>query len=55
MVSSNDSAEALAQSYGRKEFIKEMNNFVNKIGAYKTYFVDPSGLSPKNAFYMHRS
>ncbi len=48
MVSSNDSAEALAQSYGRKEFIKEMNGFVNKIGAYKTYFVDPSGLSPQN-------
>lgn len=48
MVSSNDSAEALAQSYGRKNFIKEMNNFVNKIGAYKTYFVDPSGLSPQN-------
>jgi D-alanyl-D-alanine carboxypeptidase len=50
MVSSNDASEVLAQSYikGRKEFIKEMNNFVNGIGAYRTYFDDPSGLSPKN-------
>ena len=50
MVSSNDASEVLAQSYpkGRKEFIREMNNFVNSIGAYRTYFDDPSGLSPKN-------
>ena len=50
MVSSNDSAEALASSYvgGRKAFIKEMNSFVNDIGAYRTYFDDPSGLSPFN-------
>ncbi len=50
MVSSNDSAEAIAQSYpqGRQKFIKEMNNWVNSIGAYRTYFKDPSGLSSSN-------
>ena len=50
MVSSNDSSEALAQSYskGRINFMKEMNNWVNSIGAYRTYFADPSGLSVKN-------
>ncbi len=48
MVSSNDAAEALARRYGRSKFIAEMNTFVNNIGAYRTYFADPSGLSPKN-------
>ena len=50
MVSSNDSAEALASAYplGRQKFLKEMNNWVNSIGAYRTYFRDPSGLSPEN-------
>jgi D-alanyl-D-alanine carboxypeptidase len=50
MVSSNDSAEAIAQSYtyGRNKFIKEMNLFVNSIGAYRTYFKDASGLSSQN-------
>ncbi len=50
MVSSNDASEVLAQAYpkGRKEFIKEMNAWVNSIGAYRTYFADPSGLSPQN-------
>ncbi len=48
MVSSNDAAEALAQSFGRRAFIGEMNDFVQSIGAYRTYFQDPSGLSPKN-------
>ena len=50
MVSSNDASEALAGSYfkSRKEFINEMNNWVNSIGAYKTYFSDPSGLSYRN-------
>lgn len=50
MVSSNDSSEALAQSYsgGRARFLKEMNSWVNSIGAYRTYFADPSGLSPQN-------
>ncbi len=50
LVSSNDAAEAIARSYkpGRKPFIKAMNDWVYSIGAYHTYFDDPSGLSPKN-------
>lgn len=48
MVSSNDAAEALAQHYGRSKFIAAMNGFVQSIGAYRTYFADPSGLSPDN-------
>jgi len=48
MVSSNDAAEALAQDYGRDKFIKKMNEFVQKIGAYRTSFADPSGLSEEN-------
>ena len=46
LVSSNDSAEALAQGYGRKDFIRAMNDWVHSIGAYRTDFYDPSGLSP---------
>jgi len=48
MVSSNDAAEALARSYGRPAFLKAMNGFVQRIGAYRTYFADASGLSPQN-------
>ncbi len=48
MVSSNDAAEAFAADYGRKEFIKAMNDFTQEIGAYRTYFADPSGLSSHN-------
>ncbi|HEX7724663.1 MAG TPA: serine hydrolase [Candidatus Paceibacterota bacterium] len=48
MVSSNDAAEALARRLGRTKFLKEMNNFMQQIGAYRTYFDDPSGLSPLN-------
>jgi serine-type D-Ala-D-Ala endopeptidase (penicillin-binding protein 7) len=48
MVSSNDAAEAFAQAYGRRQFIALMNDFVQSIGAYRTYFDDPSGLSPRN-------
>jgi D-alanyl-D-alanine carboxypeptidase len=48
MVSSNDAAEAFAQNYGRKDFIEKMNDFAQSIGAYHTYFADPSGLSPDN-------
>ncbi len=50
-VSSNDSAEALAQGYesdpakSRKDFIRAMNDWVHLIGAYHTDFYDPSGLS----------
>lgn len=48
MVSSNDAAEAFAQHYGRAKFIKAMNEFAQSIGAYRTYFDDPSGLSADN-------
>jgi D-alanyl-D-alanine carboxypeptidase len=48
MVSSNDASEILARAYGRERFLEEMNNWVNSIGAYRTYFADPSGLSPQN-------
>lgn len=48
MVSSNDTSEVLARAYGREKFITEMNSWVNSIGAYRTYFDDPSGLSAKN-------
>src|ERR1035437_3385076 len=50
MVSSNDAAEAIAQAYkpSRQAFVRAMNTWVYSIGAYHTYFSDPSGLSPKN-------
>lgn len=48
MVSSNDVAEAYARKYGRTAFIKNMNSFAQSIGAYRTYFADPSGLSKAN-------
>jgi len=48
MVSSNDVAEVYADYYGRAKFIKAMNQFTQSIGAYRTYFADPSGLSPEN-------
>ncbi len=48
MVSSNDAAEAYAQYYGRADFIRAMNDFTQSIGAYRTYFADPSGLDPEN-------
>lgn len=48
MVSSNDAAEALARRFGRADFVRAMNEFAQSIGAYRTYFADPSGLSPVN-------
>ena len=48
LVSSNDAAEAYAEYYGRAKFIQAMNDFTQSIGAYRTYFADPSGLDPKN-------
>lgn len=48
MTSSNDAAEALASYYGRREFIKKMNDWARSIGAKNTNFYDPSGLSPRN-------
>lgn len=57
MVSSNDAAEVLAQAYDsqhtRGAFVREMNSWANSIGAYRTYFLDPSGLSPSNVSTAH--
>jgi len=53
MVSSNDAAEAFARTYGRGNFIKAMNDFAQSIGAYRTRFVDPSGLSADNISTAH--
>ena len=53
LVSSNDAAEALAQTYGRQAFIKTMNDFTQSIGAYRTYFADPAGLSPQSVSTAH--
>jgi D-alanyl-D-alanine carboxypeptidase len=48
MTSSNDAAEAIANAYGRRQFILAMNDWAASIGAYHTYFRDPSGLSSQN-------
>ncbi len=49
MESSNDTAEAIAISYGYDEFIKQMNSLAYEIGMEKTSFEDPSGLSYINS------
>lgn len=48
LTSSNDAAEAMAQSVGREKFLARMNEFVKQIGMKHTHFSDPSGLSPDN-------
>ncbi len=48
MTSSNDAAEALALAYGKKKFVQAMNDWAYSIGAYHTYFAEPTGLSPQN-------
>lgn len=48
LVSSNDASEAFARFYGRTRFLKAMNDFAQEIGAYRTSFSDPSGLSERN-------
>ena len=48
--SANNAVESLVRESGlsRSEFIREMNNFVQSLGAKDTYFEEPTGLSPKN-------
>lgn len=46
LESSNDAAEALAEAAGMSVFISEMNALVSRLGMKKTYFDEPSGLSP---------
>jgi|GEM_PF-1398308 D-alanyl-D-alanine carboxypeptidase len=48
MTSSNDAAEALALAYGKNAFVKAMNDWAYSVGAYHTYFADPTGLTPEN-------
>ncbi len=47
-VSSNDAAEALAEFYGRENFILEMNQKAVELGMKQTHFQDPTGLSLLN-------
>ncbi len=49
LESSNDAAEALAESSGnRNGFVYEMNTRARALGLLNTGFDDPSGLSPQN-------
>lgn len=48
LESSNDAAEAFAQSHGSADFILKMNTFVEGLGMSATAFRDVSGLSSGN-------
>lgn len=48
LVSSNDAAEALAEFYGRQQFIQDMNTKAQIIQMRDTVFGDPTGLSVLN-------
>lgn len=48
LESSNDAAEAIAESYGREKFIEAMNGRRTELGLASTTIVDPSGLSRGN-------
>ncbi|HEY4503728.1 MAG TPA: serine hydrolase [Candidatus Paceibacterota bacterium] len=48
LESSNDTAEALAVSYGYEKFIEQMNGFTKEIGMISSSFKDASGLSSGN-------
>lgn len=48
LESSNEAAEVLASTYGRDDFIKEMNNKARLLGMFDSNFADPSGLSSDN-------
>ena len=48
LTSSNDAAEAFAQTYGRDAFIRRMNAKAQELRMFDTHYVDPSGLSPMN-------
>lgn len=53
MPSSNVAAEALADYYGRAQFMAEMNARAKQWGMTNTYFDDPSGLSSANQSSAH--
>lgn len=48
--SANNAVETLVRVSGlkREDFIKKMNDWVKKIGATNTVFVEPTGLAPQN-------
>lgn len=48
LESSNDAAEALAETAGRRYFVDSMNAKAEALGLADTSFEDPSGLSPNN-------
>ena len=48
LESSNDAAEAIAEFFGRNNFIEKMNQKVKDLGMASTSFQDPSGLSKDN-------
>jgi len=48
LESSNDAAEAIAEHFGRKDFISKMNQQADKLKMSSTSYEDPSGLSPNN-------
>jgi serine-type D-Ala-D-Ala carboxypeptidase (penicillin-binding protein 5/6) len=48
LESSNDAAEAIAESFGRNTFIQNMNEKAKEIGMNNTNYSDPSGLSNRN-------
>lgn len=45
MISSNESAEALARFYGRDSFVSAMNAMAREWGLFDTHFDDPTGIS----------
>lgn len=51
--SSNEAAEVIASTYGRDDFIIEMNNKARLVGMFDTTFADPSGLSAENTSTVH--
>jgi len=46
--SSNKSAYALSELIGEQKFVELMNQKVKDLGLENTFFIDPTGLSPKN-------
>ncbi len=53
LPSSNVAAEALAQNFGREQFLAGMNALATEWGAASTHFEDPTGLSPANQSTAH--
>lgn len=48
VVSSNDAAAAIAEFYGKENFVAEMNKKAEVLNMSDTHFEDPTGLSPLN-------